>query len=180
MLHITWENHKQFATTSVLERQKAFQLTFRTETFKPTFPLPDANLDLFYHGILTFLGSLSWALWPVTEVIQIVTVFNLSLIILCLLENSPVLWNDSFGGAGESPSLLWICKESVLWLPSLPPQVSFLLFLCWLSLTTDLNVANLISSDFSELSWTSLGCLPSSFSHILGSFSSCSLIQSGI
>lgn len=85
-----WENHKQFATASVLER------IFRAEVFKPTWPILDANLDMFYCGIWTFLSSLSWAMWPVMEVIIIVVIFNLSLIIHCLLQNSPVLWNESF------------------------------------------------------------------------------------
>ena len=158
MVHRTWENCKQFATTSLLRRQKAFQLTFRTEAFQPRFPLLDADLDFFYCGIWTFLSSLNWALWPITAVIRIVTIFNLSLIIRCLLQYH-YFGMTHFGERKRQSPLLWRYKGSVLQPLPLPPEVS-LLFLCWLSFTTDLSSASLISSDFSELSWVSLVAYP--------------------
>lgn len=132
-------NHMQFGTASVLESQKAFQLTFRTQTFQPTFPLLAANLDFFYRGVWPFFSSLGWALWPATEVIRIGTIFNLSFSIRCLLQNSPVLWNDSFWGRRKKNHLL--CFEyiknlfSSLCLPRSPPFFPWAAFpLNWLKL----------------------------------------------
>lgn len=105
---------------SVQGRQKKL-CCLRAGTF-PLPPLLDANLDFLMWHFEHF-----WALRPVRGVLRAGTIFNCSLIIPWLLQNSPVLRNDSFWGGKKSP-LLSIYKK-------ICSQVPLLLFLFWLTQT---------------------------------------------
>lgn len=137
-----WENQEQLKLPLFREDTKLSCL--RTGTSQLSLFL-GANLDFFMWHFDHF-----WALWPVREALWAGTKFNCSLIILWLLQNSPVFRNYSFLGEKnkESPPLLSIYKK-------ISSQLPLLLLLFW----PDSNSANPIFSHSWELSRIPLGSL---------------------
>lgn len=131
-----WENQKQLKLSLFREGRKLSCLRTGTSQLSP---LLDANLDFFMWHLGRF-----WALWPVRGALRAGAIFNCSLITLWLLQNSPVLRNDSFLGEKnkESPPLLSVYKKSA---PS-SLSCSSVLVLHWLKL------CHLIFTDYWELS----------------------------